>query len=129
MRGYLIVAVVFVLGAVAGGASVFAVLKHRSTAMLVDDRVNERRLDGLTERLGLDGAQRVQIASILNEAQQEARAISWQTDARCGHPLLDHRAVVDERIRATLRSEQQATFDRLLAQRREREGSAPSPTP
>jgi len=117
-----------VLGAAAGGASVFAVLRHRSTAMLADDRVNERRLDGLTEELGLDTAQRQQIAAILNEAQREARAISWQTDARCGHPLLDHRTLVDGRIRAALRGAQQARFDALLAQRREREASSP-PTP
>jgi len=125
LRGYLILVAVFALGAAAGGGSLFAVLRHRSTAMLVDDRVNERRLDGLTDALGLDGAQRQQIAKILNEAQREARAISWQTDARCGHPLLDHRTQVDDRIRAALRGAQQARFDALLAQRREREASSP----
>ena len=119
LRGYLMLVAVFALGAAAGGTSVFAVLKHRSTAMLVDDRVNERRLDG---------AQRQQIAAILNQAQGEARAISWQTDARCGHPLLDHRTQVDDRIRAALRGEQQARFDALLTLRRERETSRPTPS-
>jgi Spy/CpxP family protein refolding chaperone len=128
LRGYLMLVAVFALGAAAGGTSVFAVLKHRSTAMLVDDRVNERRLDGLTDELGLDGAQRQQIAAILNQAQGEARAISWQTDARCGHPLLDHRTQVDDRIRAALRGEQQARFDALLTLRRERETSRPTPS-
>jgi uncharacterized membrane protein len=127
VRGYLIVVTVFVLGAVAGGTSVFSVLRHRSASMLVDDRVDEQRLEVMTSRLGLDGAQRERIAGILNDARREARVITHETDAKCGHPLLDHRAKVDDRIRAELRAPQQATFDALLARRREREAASPTP--
>jgi hypothetical protein len=126
-RGVLILALVFVLGGVAGGTSVFSVLKRRSAALLVDDRVDERRLEGLTSQLALEGTQRQAVAGILNEARREARVISLQTDVRCGHPLLDHRARVDDRIRAELRSDQQAKFDQFLSQRREREATQAPP--
>lgn len=129
-RGYLILTAVFVLGAVAGGASVFSVLRHRDTARLLDDRVDERRLEAMTSQLALDGAQRERIAAILNDARREAHDISLQTDAKCGHPLLDHRAKVDDRIRAQLQPAQQAKFDELLARRREREAATPAaPSP
>lgn len=123
LRGYLILVTVFTLGAVAGGGSVFAALKHRYTALLLDDRVDERRLEALTDQLALDGTQRERITGILNDARREAHVISLQTDSRCGHPLLDHRARVDDRIRAELQAAQQAKFDALLARRREREAA------
>ena len=128
LRGYLILVTVFVLGMVAGGTSVFSVLKHRSAAMLVDDKVDERRLEILTGQLALDGGQRERIAGILNEAKREARVISLDMDSKCGHPLLDHRAKVDDRIRAELGSAQQTKFDALLAQRREREAKTQAPS-
>jgi Spy/CpxP family protein refolding chaperone len=127
LRGYLILLAVFALGAVAGGASVFSVIKHRYTALLLDERVDERRLEALIEQLTLDEPQRERIAGILNDARREARVISLQTDARCGHPLLDHRAKVDDRIRAELQVAQRAKFDALLARRREREATTPGP--
>ncbi|MGA2447355.1 MAG: hypothetical protein ABTD50_01625 [Polyangiaceae bacterium] len=127
LRGYLILVTVFALGAVAGGASVFAVLRHQATARLVTDQVDERRLDALTAQFALDRAQRERIAEILNDARGEARAISIATDARCGHLLRDHRAKVDDRIRAELRAGQQAKFDELLAKRRVREDAAQPP--
>jgi hypothetical protein len=127
LRGYLILVTVFVLGTVAGGASVFSVLAHRSSARLVDDRVDERRLEILTSQLALDGSQRARIAGILNDAKREARAISHDMDAKCGHPLLDHRAKVDDRIRAELAAAQQTRFDDLLARRRAREATTMDP--
>lgn len=127
LRGYLVLLAVFALGAVAGGASVFSVIKHRYTALLLDERVDERRLEALIEQLTLDEPQRERIAGILNDARREARVISLQTDARCGHPLLDHRAKVDDRIRAELQVAQRAKFDALLARRREREATTPGP--
>ena len=127
LRGYLILVTVFVLGVVAGGASVFSVLEHRSASRLVDDCIDEKRLEMLTGRLALDGAQRERIAGILNDAKREARVISHEMDGKCGHPLLDHRAKVDDRIRAELRAEQQTKFDDLLARRRAREAATQDP--
>ena len=123
LRGYLILVTVFTLGGVAGGGSVFAALKHRYTALLLDDRVDERRLEALTDQLALDGNQRERIAGILNDARREAHVIALQMDARCGHPLLDHRARVDNRVRAELQAAQRTKFDALLARRREREAA------
>jgi hypothetical protein len=127
LRGYLILVTEFLLGAVAGGAMVYSVLVHRSAARLVDDRIDERRLEILTGQLTLDEAQRQRVAGILNDAKREARIISHEMDAKCGHPLLDHRAKVDDRIRAELRSVQQTKFDALLARRRARESTAQDP--
>jgi hypothetical protein len=127
LRGYVILATVFVLGALAGGGGAVWALERRSASRLVDERIDERRLEILTGQLALDDAQRARIAGILNDAEREARAIAHQTDAKCGHPLLDHRAKVDDRIRAELRSPQQAKFDDLLARRRAREATAQDP--
>jgi hypothetical protein len=127
LRGYLIVVAVFLLGAVAGGAAVFAVLRERHMAHLLDDRTDERRLEVMTKQLSLDATQRERIASLLNDARREAKAIALETDARCGHPLIDHRAKVDQGIRAELRGPQQVRFDELLARLRAREAAAPTP--
>jgi hypothetical protein len=126
-RGYLILVAVFALGAVAGAGATFSVLERRSASRLVDDRVDEKRLEILTTQLALDGSQREHIAGILNDAKREARAISREMDAKCGHPLLDHRGKVDDRIRAELRSPQQKRFDELLAARRAREDATREP--
>jgi hypothetical protein len=40
---------------------------------------------------------------------------------------MDHRAKVDDRIRAELQAAQQAKFDALLARRREREAATAAP--
>ena len=127
LRGYGILGTVFVLGAVAGGGSAFALLQHRTASRLVDNHIDEKRLEIRTAQLALDDEQRAHVAGILNDAEREARAIAHQTDAKCGHPLLDHRAKVDDRIRAELRSPQQTKFDDLLARRRAREATAQDP--
>ncbi len=130
LRGYLILVTVFALGAVAGGGSTFSFLQRRSAASaarLVDDRVDERRLEILTTQLSLDPAQRERIAHVLNDAKREARVIAREMDGKCGHPLLDHRAKVDDRIRAELGGGQQTKFDELLARRREREAATHEP--
>ena len=125
---YLVLLGVFVLGAVAGGASVFAVLQRRNAARLLDDREDERRLVALTRHLDLDASQRERIAAVLNDARHETRVIAHQTDLKCGHPLLDLREKVDAQLRAELRPDQQSRFDDLLAARRRRE-AAPAPLP
>jgi hypothetical protein len=127
--GYLVLVGVFLLGAVAGGTSVFAVLQRRNAARLLDDREDERRLVALTRRLDLDGSQRERIAAVLNDARHETRVIAHQTDLKCGHPLLDLREKVDALLRAELRPDQQSKFDDLLAARRRREAALVAPTP
>jgi hypothetical protein len=125
--GYLVLLGVFVLGAVAGGASVFAVLQRRNAARLLDDREDERRLVALTRHLDLDVSQRERIAVVLNDARHETRVIAHQTDLKCGHPLLDLREKVDAQVRAELRPDQQSRFDDLLAARRRREAALAPP--
>ncbi len=127
VRGYAILLTVFLLGGLAGGGTVFSALERRSAPRLVDNGIDERRLAILTDQLALDVAQRERIAGVLNDAEREARTIAHQTDAKCGHPLLDHRAKVDDRIRAELRAPQQAKFDELLARRRAREAMTQDP--
>ena len=126
---YLVLLGVFLLGTVAGGTSVFAVLQRRNAARLLDDREDERRLVALTRRLDLDGSQRERIAAVLNDARHETRVIAHQTDLKCGHPLLDLREKVDALLRAELRPDQQSKFDDLLAARRRREAALVAPTP
>ena len=127
LRGYLVLVVAFLLGAVVGGTSVFGVLQRRSAARLLDDREDERRLVALTRRLDLDSSEQQRVAVLLNEARSETRLVARQTDAKCGHPLLDLREKVDARIRGELRPDQQQRFDDLLAARRRREAATAPP--
>ena len=128
VRAYLLVIAVFVIGTIAGGTAVFAVMERRNAARLLDDREDERRLVALTRRLDLDAEQREHVARILGEARHQVRVIAHQTDLRCGHPLLDYREHIDAQIRGELRPAQQQRFDELLAARHRREAAAESGT-
>jgi len=122
VRGYLVLAFVFVLGAAAGGGGAFAWHEQRQAAMFRDrggPDFEGHRLHGLARRLDLDAAQQDKIRAILTDDRDESRALGRDMFDRCGQPLRDHKAKVDAAIRAVLRPDQQARYDALVEERRE----------
>ncbi len=121
-KGYLVLAVVFVLGAAAGGGAMFAYSDQRHAALLREDgkEFESRRLHALSRKLDLDADQESRIRTILQTDRDDSRQLSRAMLQRCGQPLRDHKTKVDADIRAVLRPDQQARYDKLVAERRER---------
>ncbi|HVO58331.1 MAG TPA: hypothetical protein VMT51_11610 [Dongiaceae bacterium] len=106
-------AVVFVLGTALGGILGYA-FAHRSyaaapTMLTVEERRAQRRAQ-LAQEVGLSAEQQRQIAPILDEAQNEYKAVHAVTD-----PQIDAvRQRTREKIRAVLTPEQKPKFEQFL---------------
>ena len=116
--GYLLFAVAFVLGVVAGGAAMFAWSQESHASIVRDGEVFEKhRLRALSRKLDLDRDQETRVANILASDGQESRVIGHEVVERCGERLRDHRKRVDDEIRGVLHTEQQRRFDRIIDER------------
>ncbi len=93
--GWLIVINVFVLGAIAGGAGVFAWSTQQHTAMVREGAVDTHRARVLGRKLDLDDTQESRVAAILT----------------------DHKGRADDEIRYVLRPDQQRRFDHMVSER------------
>jgi hypothetical protein len=104
---YLLIACVFLLGVVAGGAAVMAWTSSQRAAILRDGPPAQRhKAHVLSRKLDLDPDQEQRVATILTSDADESRDI-----------LRDHRAHVDEEIRTILRPDQRRRFERIVEQR------------
>jgi uncharacterized membrane protein len=114
---------VFLLGGVAGGGLVYARTRG-DYASLASDETGElrerRRLSAFSRELGLSDDQSQRVRAIFLRYRPERRRLLRAAFEQCGKPLIDHKAKMDAEIRALLRADQQARFDRLLAAQRER---------
>jgi len=115
LKGYAALLSVFVLGLLAGGAGSRAMLQHRYAGIFRDRPgiFEHRRLGALSHRLKLDDAQSEQVRVIMNKYGQQRRELARELMERCGSPLREQKAQMDREIRALLRPEQQARFDKL----------------
>jgi len=123
LTGVLILAGVFVLGALAGGAVLFAWQQRSNADELLENPtewMQHRRLAALGRQLGLSSAQREQIHQIMLRHRAERQKLLSDLNERCGTTIREHKAKVDAEIRAVLSPEQQSQFDRLQAMQRER---------
>jgi Spy/CpxP family protein refolding chaperone len=123
LTGVLVIVGVFLLGALAGGAGLFAWQQRSDADELMagpTEWMQHRRLAALGRHLGLSSAQREQIRQIMLRHRAEREKLLNDLNDRCGTTLRDHKAKVDAEIRAVLSPEQQAQFDRLQAKQRER---------
>jgi uncharacterized membrane protein len=107
------IVLVFVLGMFAGGLVTVGVIRHRLLTHGPEVIANAivRRLSW---ELRLDAGQRQQLRGIVTEAQQQMKVVRQQAQPQVTQ-------IVDEavaKVRATLRPEQQAKFDKLVAERR-----------
>lgn len=122
LRAYLFGAAIFALGALAGGGGSFAYAQKKHAAILRTDDAgtDSRRLRVLSRKLDLDDAQQDRVATILSKDREDSRALGQDMMQRCGQPLRDHKKEVDAQIRAELRPDQQAKYDKLTEERKGR---------
>lgn len=115
-------AVVFVLGAVAGGGAVYAYTRS-DYALLASDDSGElrerRRLAALQRELDLDEPQAEKVRAVLQRYRPERRRLLRATFEQCGKPLEAQKARLDAEIRALLRPDQHARFEALLKAQRQ----------
>ncbi|HTQ62007.1 MAG TPA: hypothetical protein VMI32_17415 [Candidatus Solibacter sp.] len=124
------VAVVFVLGAALG--VVFGYFYgHRSIVAASNPPLSEparraRRVEQITQELGLTSAQSAQLNTILSQLHAEYKAIHDQTDTQMSAARQKGR----DQIRAILTPEQMPKFDEFLKrmdEERKRNASQPPP--
>jgi len=123
IHAYLLVGVAFVLGAASGGALTYGFVKHEQIELLEDDgrRLFEvHRVRALDRMLDLDDEQREKVRAIFRAAHDARKDIEDDVLVRCGQRLREHRAKIDDEIRAILRPDQRERFDRLLEKRHDR---------
>lgn len=125
-KGYAALLAVFLLGGAAGGGLVFWRVQKHHAAMLNDGRaLQTRRLNVLTKKLDLDPDQQTKIGAILDKDREESIALNDDMMEKCGQPLRDHKADVAAQIKAVLRPDQQARFDKLVEDRKRGRGRGP----
>lgn len=123
LKGVLVLVGVFVLGALAGGAGLFAWQQRERADELMagpSERMQRRRLVALARQLDLSDAQRDRIREIMVYHRTEQEKLLRDANDQCGGALREHKAKVDAEIRAVLSPEQQAQFDRLQLKQRDR---------
>jgi Spy/CpxP family protein refolding chaperone len=113
-RAALWVAVVFVLGAALGGLFGYF-YGHRSSVSAANPPLSEperraRRVDQLTQDLGLTNDQRQQLDSTLSQLHAQYKAIHDQSDAQTEQARQKGR----DQIRAILTPEQKPRFEEFL---------------
>lgn len=117
LKGVLALLVVFLLGGVVGAGVTHAQARHRGDR---GESFEHRRLDAMTRRLGLDDAERQKVGAILDKHRDETRRLTREMFDSCGASLKTEREQADAEIRAVLRPDQQAAYDALLKEQRER---------
>jgi Spy/CpxP family protein refolding chaperone len=119
---YAALAAVFALGAVAGGAAVYAYTRS-DYALLAGDDSGElrerRRFVALSRELRLDDAQGEKVRSILLRYRPERRRLVRATFEQCGKAVDEQKAKMDSEIRSLLRPEQKPRFETLLQAQRQ----------
>jgi hypothetical protein len=104
---YLLIACVFLLGVVAGGAAVMAWTSNERAAIVRGDPPAQRhKARVLSRKLDLDPDQEQRVATILTSDADESREL-----------LRDHRSHVDDEIRTVLRPDQRRRFEHIVEQR------------
>ena len=118
-KAYLVLALVFVLGAASGGATSFAYVQRRHATLLGDDArgIENRRLRALSRKLDLNEGQHERIRAILTKDRDTSRDLGRDMFDKCGQPLRDHMSRTDADVRAVLRPDQQKRYDQLLEER------------
>lgn len=107
------VAIIFLLGAAAGGMLGYGFAHHCVSAASAPLPEPERRARGvarLTQELGLTGEQAKQVDAIILQSHTETKAIHEQSDAQIDHVRQRGR----DQIRAVLTPEQKPKYEEFL---------------
>ena len=121
-RAYLILGLVFVLGAATGAGAMYATSRRGPRHL---DRTPgrgyiERRLGELNEAIALTPEQQTQVSAIFERQREPRVKLLREIMDRCGDPLRQMGATTDAEIRALLTPDQQPKFDNLLRTREKR---------
>ncbi len=112
------VVLVFFLGVLAGGIGVYRFHRHRMDRFFRGEpgAVSGFLVHRLARQLDLDASQRTRVEAVVRQTHEEMREVRQQF-----RPRLDELVEKGRReIRAELRPDQQARFDRIVAERRHR---------
>lgn len=120
LRPVVMLSALFVLGGVTGVFGTLAFVQSRDARSLRagPDGFDEHRLKGLTHRLDLDDAQRVQIKALLRKNREQMREASRTMFDECGAPVKAQREALDAEMRKLLRPDQVTRYDELQKERR-----------
>jgi Spy/CpxP family protein refolding chaperone len=110
---------VFALGGVAGGASVYAFARRQCAELLRDDP-EPRRMRALIDRLELDGDQERRVRDVFRRHRDERRRAMQSMFEECGAPLERQRKQTEREVRDVLTPEQRESYDRILKARANR---------
>jgi Spy/CpxP family protein refolding chaperone len=115
-KAYGVLAGVFLLGGVAGGATVWALSQREVRAFVAGEPSarEHRRLNALSRELDLTDQQRDKIGAILAKHREERDAAMRETFERCGDRIKAHHEKLNGEIRAELTPEQQKRYDELV---------------
>lgn len=118
MKPFAILAVVFLLGAVAGGGVAYGWVQSDHAATVRSGKAHSKhKLKALSRKLDLDAGQRARLQQILDSDDEESAVIGRDVIARCGQPLRAHEHHVDDEIRDVLRPDQRRRFERIVQHR------------
>jgi Spy/CpxP family protein refolding chaperone len=120
LKVWLVLVVVFVLGAITGGAFIGGFVTGFNRVMSRPNRNAPRdRMEKLRQDLSLTDDQMKSVSAILDETKNEYKALRQELKPRFDEPRLKARA----KIRALLTPEQQQKFDATIAEKdAQREG-------
>jgi Spy/CpxP family protein refolding chaperone len=121
-KGAALLVAVFALGGLAGGGGTYAWLRRDDAVGGEDDRAarSPRRLRALERSLDLTADQSARVRAIMGQSGDQRRQLAQEMYDRCGDGLRAHHDAVSAQIRALLTPEQQARFDVIASQQRER---------
>ena len=112
LKIWLVLVVVFVLGAATGAALAGLYRSRASNGPESRERAMHERFERMRQELSLTDQQTTAVRQILDETRNEYRALRTELRPRFDEPRMKARA----RIRALLNPDQQKKFDAMVAQ-------------
>lgn len=121
-KAYGVLAGVFLLGAIAGAGTFWAVSQRQMHAFASGERraFEHRRLEALSRKLDLSDEQREKVRVILERHRAERDEVMRGMLERCGDPAKAHRDKLKQEIDAVLTPEQRVLHDELVRERDKR---------
>jgi Spy/CpxP family protein refolding chaperone len=114
LKVWLVLVVVFLLGAITGGAFIGGALTGFNRALSHNDRNAPRdRMEKMRRDLSLTDEQMKSVGAILDDTKNEYKALRQELKPRFDEPRQKARA----KIRALLTPQQQQKFDAMVAER------------
>jgi Spy/CpxP family protein refolding chaperone len=120
LRAYLTMVLVFVLGAVVGGATAHAYDKRRLFDRFereAPEFAQRHREKMLIRKLDLNDSQSAQLHAVFERHGAKLKELTETTLRDCSAPLQAHRDQMDAEIRSFLTPEQLTRFERMLQRR------------